>query len=126
MAERVGVAIVLGVGGAAVGGPEALRLMMAVAGGSAAVDVTICVFIVCTFTALVLGNLLLARFFRDARRRNAGAAAPAPATERFARVTAAAALSAMFFITATLLAAPAIPAGLGNAAAGGAARSCSA
>ncbi|CAN6202183.1 unnamed protein product [Urochloa humidicola] len=122
MAERVRMAILLGVGGAAVGGPEALRLLLAIAGRSAAADVTITVFLVCTFTALVLGNLLLARFFRDARRRNAGAAAPAPATERFARVTAAVALAAMFFITTSLLV---VPAGRGNAS-GGAARSCSA
>ncbi|CAL5046604.1 unnamed protein product [Urochloa decumbens] len=125
MAERVRVAIVLGVGGAAVGGPEALRLMMAVSGRSAAADVAVCVFLVCAFTALVLGNLLLVLFFRDARRRNAGVAAPGPATERFARVTAAAALAAMFFVTASLLVGPAVPAGCGNAA-GGAARSCSA
>ncbi|CAN6202186.1 unnamed protein product [Urochloa humidicola] len=103
MAGRVRMAILLGVGGAVVGGPEALRLLMAVAGRSAAADVTISAFLVCTFTALVLGNLLLAHFFRDARR-NAGAA------ERFAKMTAAAALAAMFFIAATLLAAPGMPA----------------
>ncbi|CAN6164721.1 unnamed protein product [Urochloa humidicola] len=124
MAERVRMAILLGVGGAAVGGPEALRFMMAVAGQSAAADVAVCAFLICAFTALVLGYLLLARFFRDARR-NAGAAAPAPAMESFARVTAAVALVAMFFIATTLLTAPAMPAGRGNAA-GGAARSCSA
>ncbi|CAL5051636.1 unnamed protein product [Urochloa decumbens] len=129
MAERVRVAIVLGVGGAAVGGPEALRLMMGVSGRSAAADVAVCVFLVCAFTALVLGNLLLILFFRDARRRNAGAAAPAPAlaTERFPKVTAATALAAMLFVTASLLliVGPAVPAGCGNAV-GGAARSCSA
>ncbi|CAL5046605.1 unnamed protein product [Urochloa decumbens] len=123
MAERVRVAIVLGVGGAAVGGPEALRILRAVAGRSAAADVAICVLLICSFTALVLGNLLLARFLREARRN---ARAAAPATERFAKMTAAVALAAMFFITATLLAVPAMPARRGNAAAGGAARSCSA
>ncbi|CAN6221766.1 unnamed protein product [Urochloa humidicola] len=126
MAERVRVAIVLGVGGAAVGGAQVLRLLMAVAGRSAAADVAICVFLICAFTALVLGTMLLARFFRDARRRrNAGAHAPAPGTESFANMTLAVALAAIFFITATLLAAPAVPAGRRNTA-GGAARSCSA
>ncbi|CAN6214679.1 unnamed protein product [Urochloa humidicola] len=126
MAERVRVAIVLGVGGAAVGGPEALYLLLAVAGRSAAADVAVCAFLICAFTALVLGNMLLARFFRDARRRrNAEAHAPPRGTERFANMTAAVALAAMFFITASLLAAPAMPARRGDAA-GGAAPSCSA
>ncbi|PUZ61785.1 hypothetical protein GQ55_4G305300 [Panicum hallii var. hallii] len=117
MADRVRMAIVLGVGGAAAGGPEALRLLLAVAGRSAAADVATSAFLICAFTALVLGNLLLARFLRDARR-NAEAHAPAPGTERFAKMTAAAALAAMFVVTACLLALPSIP------APGGAARSC--
>ena len=121
MADRVRMAIVLGVGGAAAGVPEAVRLLLAVAGRSAAADVAACALLICAFTALVLGNLLLARFFRDAPR-NAGAA---PGTQLFAKMTAAVALASMFFVTACLLAAPSIPAGRGNAGGGGGAeRSC--
>ena len=113
-------AIVLGVGGAAAGGPEAVRLLLtAAAGRGAAVDVAVSAFLVCAFTALVLGNLLLARFFRDAPR-NAGAA---PGTQLFAKMTAAVALASMFFVTACLLAIPSIPSGRRNAG-GGAERSC--
>ena len=126
MADRVRMAIVLGVGGAAAGVPEAVRLLLAVAGRSAAADVAACALLICAFTALVLGNLLLARFFRDARApRNAGAAPAAPGTQLFAKMTAAVALASMFFVTACLLAAPSIPAGRGNAGGGGGAeRSC--
>ena len=125
--DRVRMAIVLGVGAAAAGGPEAVRLLLAVAAGrSAAADVAACALLICAFTALVLGNLLLARFFRDARApRNAGAAPAAPGTQLFAKMTAAVALAAMFFVTACLLAVPSIPAGRGNAGGGGGAeRSC--
>ncbi|KAG2604882.1 uncharacterized protein LOC120670351 [Panicum virgatum] len=118
--DRIRMAIVLGVGAAAAGGPEAVRLLLAVAAGrSTAADVAACVLLICAFTALILGNLLLARFFRDAPR-NAGAA---PGTQLFAKMTAAVALASMFFVTACLLAIPSIPSGRGNAG-GGAERSC--
>ena len=118
--DRVRVAIVLSVGGAAAGGPEAVRLLLAdAAGRSAAAGAAVSAFFICAFTALVLGNVLLARFCRGARR-NAGAHTPAPGTERFANMTAAAALGAVFVVAASLLALPSIP------APGGAARSCSA
>jgi hypothetical protein len=112
MADVVRMAILLSVGGAVVGGPEAIRLLRAVAA-----DVAVSVFLIGAFTALALGTVLLARFFRDARR-NAGEHAPAPGTERFAKVTAAAALATMLFVTVSLLAVPSVPAEGGNAACG--------
>jgi hypothetical protein len=111
MAGLPPVAIVLAVGGAVVGGPEALRLLLALEGRTA--DVALCVFLFCAFTALLLGNLLLARFFRDACT-GAGAPARAPGTERFARLTLTVALAVMFVITSCLLVVPSNLAGTGR------------
>jgi len=69
MADLPPVAIVLAVGGAVVGGPEALRLLLALEGRTAATDVTVCAFLFCAFTALLLGTLLLARVFCDAHHQ---------------------------------------------------------
>uniref|UniRef100_A0A0A8XTI5 Uncharacterized protein n=1 Tax=Arundo donax TaxID=35708 RepID=A0A0A8XTI5_ARUDO len=121
MPDLLPMAIVLAMGGAAAGGPEALGFLLAVAGRSAIADVIICAFLICAFTAFVLGILLLARFFRVAR--NAVAPAPAQAADPFAAMTLAVALAAVFFVTASLIAAPSIPAGRGR---GSAAPSCSA
>jgi len=111
MAGLPPVAIVLAVGGSVVGGPEALRLLLALEGRTAAADVAICVFLFCAFTALLLGTLLLARFFRDA---HPGAGAPPPGTERFARLTLTVALAVMFVITSCLLVVPSNLAGTGR------------
>ncbi|KAL6606822.1 hypothetical protein ACP70R_042475 [Stipagrostis hirtigluma subsp. patula] len=112
----VPLAIVLAVGGAAAGGPEALGVLLGLAGRSAAADVAICVFLICAATVPVLGTMLLVRYLRVAGNA-------APATERFARMTLAVALAVVLFVTACLLAAPAIPARRGGEAAG-AARFC--
>ena len=121
MADLPPVAIVLAVGGAVVGGPEALRLLLALEGRTAATDVTVCAFLFCAFTALLLGTLLLARFFRDAHP-GAGAPARAPGTERFARMTLAVAFAVLFLVTSCLLVVPSNLAGTGV----GGVRSCSA
>lgn len=110
MAALLRTAIVLAVGGAAAGGPEALRLLLALAGHSPIADVVACVFIIFSVTAPVLGTMLLARYFRVARNA-AGAAPPAPATERFALVTLTVALAVVLLVTACLVVLPSIPAG---------------
>ncbi|TVU00279.1 hypothetical protein EJB05_54300, partial [Eragrostis curvula] len=113
--------IVLALGGAAVGGPEALFLLLAVAGQGPAADIIIVLFLICAMTAVLLGTMLLARFIRAAVANDV-AALLAPGTERFARLTLAVALAVVVFVSACLLA---IPAGLEREV-GGAARSCSA
>ncbi|TVU12184.1 hypothetical protein EJB05_45817 [Eragrostis curvula] len=60
------VIIVLALGGAAAGGPEALVLLLDVAGKSPAVDIVVVLFLICAMTAVLLGTMLLARFIRAA------------------------------------------------------------
>lgn len=104
--------IVLALGAATIGGPEALVLLLDVAGGNPATDIIIAVFLICVITALVLGNMLLARYIRVADVNDA--AAVDPGTARFARVTLAVALAVAIFVAACLLAVPYVPAGAGR------------
>ncbi|GJN29369.1 hypothetical protein PR202_gb17592 [Eleusine coracana subsp. coracana] len=111
--------IVLAVGGATVGGPEALRLLHDIAGRNPAADVIIAVFLIGAITALILGTMLLARYIRVADANED--AALDPCTARFAKVTLAVSLAVVVFVAACLLAVPGRERGHG-----GAARSCSA
>lgn len=74
--------VLLAVGGAAAGGPEAIRLFRTVtAGGGAIADIVLCAFLIFACAGLLLGiTLLLARFLDAARTTAAEAPAPDPDT----------------------------------------------
>ncbi|XP_025812770.1 uncharacterized protein LOC112890122 [Panicum hallii] len=90
--------IVLALGAAALGGPDALRLLLETAGRSPLHDILICVLAMAAVTAHVLGTTLLARFVRKAR-----AGGGAPGTDLFAVVTATVSVGAALLVTACLL-----------------------
>lgn len=94
MAGLVPQAIVLALGAGVVGGHDALRLLLELAGhGAPAMDLAVCIALISALTALVLGAMLLSRFLLKSR---AGAAADAVATDYlFAQAT--------FLVTACLL-----------------------
>lgn len=99
-------AIVLSLGCAVAGGPEALRILLGLSGRSPVADIAICVFLICAATAPVLGTVLLARYFRAAGKADGVGGAPAPAVDPFARVTVAVALAVVFIVAACLLVVP--------------------
>lgn len=101
--------IAVALGGAAVGGPEALILLLDVAGRYPAADVIIVFFLSCATTSFVLGTMLLARYMRVAVANDA--AALEPGTARFAKVTLAVGLAVVIIVAACLLAIPSVPAG---------------
>ncbi|RLM54478.1 hypothetical protein C2845_PM10G05540 [Panicum miliaceum] len=90
--------IVLALGAAALGGPDALRVLLETAGRSPLHDILICVLAMAAVTAHVLGTTLLARFVRKAR-----AGGGAPGTDLFACVTATVSVGAALLVTACLL-----------------------
>jgi len=93
--------IVLALGAGALGFPDALRLLLDIAGRrSPLTDIAICVFAMAVVTAQALGAMLLARFVRKAR---AGGDAPPPRTDRFAQVTLVVSLVVAFLVSACLL-----------------------
>ncbi|GJN00642.1 hypothetical protein PR202_ga17838 [Eleusine coracana subsp. coracana] len=53
--------IIVAMGAAAVGAPDALRFLLGFAGRSPAVDISLCVFAIAVATTAVLGAMLLAR-----------------------------------------------------------------
>ena len=91
--------IVLALGAGALGGPDALRLLLQAAGRSPFHDILTCVLAMAALTAHVLGTTLLVRFVRKAR-----AGGGAPATDLFACVTATVSVGAALLVTACLLA----------------------
>lgn len=96
-------AIVLALGAGALGGPDALRLLLQFAGRiSPAVDLAICVVVISLLTAPLLGTILLARFVRKA----GPGGGTAPATDLFAHMTAMVSVGAAFLVTACLLLVP--------------------
>lgn len=101
-------AIVLSLGAAAAGGPDALHMLLGFAGKTPLVDIAICFFLVGAATASVLGTMLLARYFRVARNAAGagGAAPPTLATECFAKIIVTVALAVIFLVTACLLVVP--------------------
>ncbi|RLN11262.1 hypothetical protein C2845_PM09G05880 [Panicum miliaceum] len=92
--------IVLALGAGALGGPDALRLLLETAGRSPLHDILICVLAMAAVTAHVLGTTLLARFVRKPRAGGGGARA----TDLFACVTATVSVGAALLVTACLLA----------------------
>ncbi|XP_066372978.1 uncharacterized protein [Miscanthus floridulus] len=94
--------IVLALGAGALGFPDALRVLLDVAGRSPVTDIAICIFAMAVVTAQALGAMLLARFLRKAR---AGGDAPSepPRTDRFAQVTLVVSLGVAFLVSACLL-----------------------
>ncbi|XP_066374205.1 uncharacterized protein [Miscanthus floridulus] len=90
--------IVLALGAGALGFPDALRLLLDIAGRrSPLTDIAICVFAMAVVTAQALGAMLLARFVRRAPR------APPPRTDHFAQVTLVVSLGVAFLVSACLL-----------------------
>jgi len=102
--------IVLALGAGALGFPDALRLLLDIAGRrSPLTDIAICVFAMAVVTAQALGAMLLARFVRKAPRAGGDAHAagappsPPPRTDRFAQVTLVVSLGVAFLVSACLL-----------------------
>ncbi|CAN6221763.1 unnamed protein product [Urochloa humidicola] len=108
MAGAVPGIVVLALGAGALGGPDALRFLIAFAGRNPVLDIGICLFVFAIFTVLLLGNLQLVRFVRkpppaggaDGARR---VAPRAPATDYFARITLLMSLAAASLVTACLV-----------------------
>ncbi|CAN6202182.1 unnamed protein product [Urochloa humidicola] len=99
---------VLALGAGALGGPDALRLLIAVAGRNRnpAFDIGIVVFLISMFAVQLLGTLLLARYVRKAPPAGAAAAGGgrgAPAADPFARITLLMSLAAASLVTACLV-----------------------
>ncbi|CAD6339937.1 unnamed protein product [Miscanthus lutarioriparius] len=93
--------IVLALGAGTLGFPDALCVLLDIAGRrSPLTDIAICIFAMAVVTAQALGAMLLARFVRKAR---AGGHAPPPRTDRFAQVTLVVSLVVAFLVSACLL-----------------------
>ncbi|WVZ82104.1 hypothetical protein U9M48_029406 [Paspalum notatum var. saurae] len=92
MAGLVPESIVLALGAAALGAPDALRLLL---GRGPAADLTFCVVLISAFTAHVLGTLLLSLFVRKAPRAGGGAA-----MDLFAQVARVVSVGAALLVTA--------------------------
>ncbi|CAD6339943.1 unnamed protein product [Miscanthus lutarioriparius] len=93
--------IVLALGAGTLGFPDALRVLLDIAGRrSPLTDIAICIFAMAVVTAQALGAMLLSRFVRKAR---AGGDAPPPRTDRFAQVTLVVSLVVAFLVSACLL-----------------------
>ncbi|KAL6606825.1 hypothetical protein ACP70R_042478 [Stipagrostis hirtigluma subsp. patula] len=106
--------IVLALGAGALGGPEALRLLLAFSGQSPVADIATCVFLIGMFTAHLLGAAILARFVRKARARAGGARGGAPAaaaTDCFAKMTLAVSVGVTILATACLVVVPFVASG---------------
>ncbi|RCV20686.1 hypothetical protein SETIT_4G076700v2 [Setaria italica] len=99
--------IVLAMGAAAVGGPDTLRFLLAIAGKSLAVDVAICVFAIAAAVTPVLGTMLFARYFRGVGvARDDASAITALGVELFQKMVHMVAVAVAFVVAACLLAAP--------------------
>lgn len=98
--------IVLALGAAALGGPEALRLLLVLAGQSPVVDIAICVLVLAMVTAQLLGVAQLARFVRKPRAAAGRGARRELAMDLFAKTTLTVSVGVAFVVTACLVAAP--------------------
>ncbi|CAN6208349.1 unnamed protein product [Urochloa humidicola] len=101
MAGAVPRIVVLALGAGALGGPEALRLLIELAGRNPAVDIGICVFVFTIFTAHLLGTVMLARYVHTPPKP--GGAGGAPATDPFACIALLMSLAAASLVTACLV-----------------------
>ncbi|CAL5044000.1 unnamed protein product [Urochloa decumbens] len=95
--------IVLALGAGVLGVPEALRLLIELAGRNAAIDISIIVFLISIFTVQLLGNLQLVRFVRKAPPAGGAGAPRAPAVDYFARITLLMSLAAAVPVAACLV-----------------------
>ena len=115
MAGAVPGIVVLALGAGALGGPDALRLLLAHAGRNPAADIGICLVVLTVATAQLLGAVLLARFVRKVPAgAGAGAGrrgAPGAGADHLARFTLLLSLSAASLVAACLVVAPS---GLGS------------
>ncbi|KAG2604884.1 uncharacterized protein LOC120671414 [Panicum virgatum] len=98
MAGAVPGIVVLALGAGALGGPDGLRLLLAVAGRNPVADIAICLFALTVATAQIRGAVLLARFVRKAP---AGAGA-----DPLALTTLLLSLAAASLVAACLVVAP--------------------
>ncbi|EAZ36163.1 hypothetical protein OsJ_20476 [Oryza sativa Japonica Group] len=103
MAGVVPMIIVLAMGGGALGGPEALRLLLTFAGRSPLVDIGIVVFVIAALAAPALGTMLLACFYRTPRGPRGAAAA---AADLLAKMTLAVSMAVALLVSASLLVLP--------------------
>jgi len=111
--------ITLALGAAALGGPDALRVLLEFTGQSPCLDIAICVFVMFVVTAYLLGAVLLVRFVRDARSGDAAGAgggaqghgAAAAATDCLAQVSLLVSACVGFLVAACLIALPSVPSG---------------
>ncbi|CAN6202181.1 unnamed protein product [Urochloa humidicola] len=96
---------VLALGAGALGGPDALRLLMELAGRNRnpAFDIGIVVFLISMFAAQLLGTLLLARYVRKAPPAGGVGGRGAPAADPFACITLLLSLAAASLVTACLV-----------------------
>lgn len=112
--------IVVAMGAGALGGPDALRLLLGFAGRSPLVDILVVVFVIAAVTAPALGTILLARFFRKPRAGAGGTGAAVD--DPFAKMTLAVSLAVAVLVSATLILLPLFQSGgLGALAFAGAA-----
>jgi hypothetical protein len=112
--------IVVAMGAGALGGPDALRLLLGFAGRKPLVDILIAVFVFAAVTAPALGTMLLARFFRKPRAGGGGTGAVA--ADPFAKMTLVVSLAVAVLVSASLLVLPLFQSGdLGALAFAGAA-----
>ena len=111
--------IILALGAAALGGPDALRVLLEFTGQSPCLDIAICVFVMFVVTAYLLGAVLLVSFVRDARSGDAAGAgggaqghgAAAAATDCLAQVSLLVSACVGFLVAACLIALPSVTSG---------------
>jgi hypothetical protein len=118
MAAPLPTIIILALGAAALGGPDALRVLLEFTGHSPCLDIVICIFVMFVVTAYLLGAVLLVRFVRDARSGDAaggggaqGHGAAATATDCLAQVSLLVSVCVGFLVAACLVALPSVPSG---------------
>ena len=101
--------IILALGAAALGGPDALRVLIEFTGQSPCLDIAICISVLFMVTLYLLGTVLLVRFVRDARSGDAAGAgggaqghgAAAAATDCLAQVSLLVSACVGFLVAAT-------------------------
>ena len=113
--------IILALGAAALGGPDALRVLIEFTGQSPCLDIAICISVLFMVTLYLLGTVLLVRFVRDARSGDAAGAgggvgalghgAAATATDCLAQVSLLVSVCVGFLVAACLIALPSVPSG---------------
>uniref|UniRef100_A0A0E0L910 Uncharacterized protein n=1 Tax=Oryza punctata TaxID=4537 RepID=A0A0E0L910_ORYPU len=106
MADVIPMIIVLAMGSGALGGPEALRLLLTFAGRSPLVDIGIVVFVIAALTAPALGTMLLACFYRTPLAARGGPIGAAAAADLLSKMTLAVSLAVALLVSASRRAPP--------------------